>query len=90
MYLPSGVVTAPVLDGLNDFEPPVMDMSFATQALAVHWVVTNKKALDTSVHQVPKTVEDHIATLKLASMEIKCDRLTPEQKKYLSSWEFGT
>ncbi len=68
----------------------VMDMSFATQALAVHWVITNKKALDTRVHQVPKTVEDHIATLKLASMGIKCDRLTPEQKKYLSSWEFGT
>ena len=68
----------------------VMDMSFATQALAVHWVVTNKKALDTRVHQVPKTVEDQIATLKLSSMGIKCDRLTPEQKKYLSSWEFGT
>lgn len=68
----------------------VMDMSFATQALAVHWVVTSKKALDTRVHQVPKTVEDNIATLKLASMGIKCDRLTPEQKKYLSSWEFGT
>ena len=68
----------------------VMDMSFATQALAVHWVVTNKKVLDTRVHQVPKTVEDNIATLKLASMGIKCDRLTPEQKKYLSSWEFGT
>ncbi len=68
----------------------VMDMSFATQALAVHWVVTNKKALDTRVHQVPKTIEDNIATLKLASMGIKCDKLTPEQKKYLSSWEFGT
>jgi adenosylhomocysteinase len=68
----------------------VMDMSFATQALAVHWVITNKKALDTRVHQVPKAVEDQIATLKLSSMGIKCDRLTPEQKKYLSSWEFGT
>lgn len=68
----------------------VMDMSFATQALAVHWVVSSKKALDTRVHQVPKTVEDNIATLKLSSMGLKCDRLTPEQKKYLSSWEFGT
>ena len=68
----------------------VMDMSFATQALAVHWVITNKKALDTRVHQVPKAIEDQIATLKLSSMGIKCDRLTPEQKKYLSSWEFGT
>jgi adenosylhomocysteinase len=68
----------------------VMDMSFATQALAVYWVVTNKKALDVRVHQVPKSIEDNIATLKLSSMGIKCDRLTPEQKKYLSSWEFGT
>ena len=68
----------------------VMDMSFATQALAVHWVITNKKGLDTRVHQVPKALEDQIATLKLSSMGIKCDRLTPEQKKYLSSWEFGT
>jgi len=68
----------------------VMDMSFATQALAVHWVVTTKKALEVQVHNVPKAIEDQIATLKLASMGIKCDRLTPEQKKYLSSWEFGT
>ena len=68
----------------------VMDMSFATQALAVHWVVTTKKALDVQVHNVPKAIEDQIATLKLASMGLKCDRLTPEQKKYLSSWEFGT
>jgi adenosylhomocysteinase len=39
---------------------------------------------------VPKEVEEQVATLKLASMGIKFDRLTPEQKQYLASWEFGT
>jgi len=68
----------------------VMDMSFATQALAVHWVVENKKPLAARVHLVPKAVEDKVATLKLASMGIRCDRLTGEQKRYLTSWESGT
>jgi adenosylhomocysteinase len=68
----------------------VMDMSFATQALAVHWVVENKKPLDAHVHLVPKAVEEKVATLKLASMGIRCDRLTAEQKRYLTSWEAGT
>jgi adenosylhomocysteinase len=68
----------------------VMDMSFATQALAVQWVVENKKPLGASVHLVPKAVEEKVATLKLASMGIRCDRLTAEQKKYLTSWESGT
>jgi len=68
----------------------VMDMSFATQALAVLWVMENKKPLDTRVHLVPKAVEEKVATLKLASMGIRCDRLTAEQKRYLTSWEAGT
>jgi adenosylhomocysteinase len=68
----------------------VMDMSFATQALAVHWVVEDKKPLDARVHMVPKAVEEKVATLKLASMGIRCDRLTAEQKRYLTSWEAGT
>ena len=68
----------------------VMDMSFATQALAVKWVVDNKKQMDPCVHPVPKAVEERVATLKLASMGIRCDHLTVEQKRYLASWEFGT
>lgn len=68
----------------------VMDMSFATQALAVEWVVKNKKPLDSHVHLVPKEIEDQVATLKLRSMDIYVDRLTAEQKRYLASWEFGT
>jgi adenosylhomocysteinase len=68
----------------------VMDMSFATQALTVRWAVENGKKLDRRVHLVPKAVEEQVATLKLASMGIRFDRLTAEQKRYLGSWEFGT
>jgi adenosylhomocysteinase len=68
----------------------VMDMSFATQALTVRWAAENGHKLDHRVHLVPKEVEDQVATLKLASMGIKFDRLTSAQKHYLASWEFGT
>lgn len=70
----------------------VMDMSFATQALMTEWVAKHgrPKRLEAKVHDVPKAIEDRVATLKLASMAIKIDRLTAEQKKYLSSWEQGT
>lgn len=68
----------------------VMDMSFATQALSVQWAVSNGQPLPPLVHAVPKEVEEQVATLKLASMGIRCDRLTAEQKRYLASWEFGT
>ena len=72
--------------------PAVMDMSFATQALMTEWVAKNGREdrLDVKVHDVPKAIEDRVATLKLASMSIKIDRLTAEQEKYLRSWEQGT
>jgi adenosylhomocysteinase len=68
----------------------VMDMSFATQALASEWAVKNRKHLTPQVYDVPKAVEDWVAQLKLASMGIKIDRLTKQQEKYLSSWDVGT
>jgi adenosylhomocysteinase len=68
----------------------VMDMSFATQALASEWAVKNRDKLTPQVYEVPKTVEDWVATLKLASMGIRIDRLTDEQEKYLTSWNVGT
>lgn len=68
----------------------VMDMSFATQALTVRWVIENGRKLASQVHSVPKAVEDEVATLKLASMGVRIDRLTLEQKRYLTSWEQGT
>ncbi|MBN2407925.1 MAG: adenosylhomocysteinase, partial [Elusimicrobia bacterium] len=68
----------------------VMDMSFSTQALAAGFVVKNRKKLKNAVYNVPADIEAKVAKLKLGSMGIKIDSLTPEQKKYLNSWSMGT
>ncbi len=68
----------------------VMDMSFANQALCAEYVVQKGKTLKKTVYGVPQEIDQEIARLKLASMGIKIDALTAEQKKYLSSWEMGT
>lgn len=68
----------------------VMDMSFANQALAAEYVVQNYKNLKSRVYAVPDKIDMMIAVLKLKSMGVAIDRLTPEQRKYLSSWEMGT
>ncbi len=68
----------------------VMDMSFSNQALCAEFIVKNKGRLETKVYPVPKQIDDKIALLKLKSMNIKIDRLTSQQRKYLSSWELGT
>ena len=68
----------------------VMDMSFAAQALATEWSIKNKGKLEHRVYQVPKEVDEWVATLKLQTMGITIDTLTAEQKKYLDSWEMGT
>ncbi len=68
----------------------VMDMSFATQALASEWAVKNRKKLTPQVYNVPKAVEDWVASLKLTSMGIRIDRLSQEQERYLTSWNVGT
>jgi len=68
----------------------VMDMSFATQSLATEWVAKNAGKLEVKVYDVPAEIEDWVARLKLKSMNIKMDKLTAEQKKYLASWEMGT
>jgi adenosylhomocysteinase len=68
----------------------VMDMSFATQALASEWAVKNQNTLTPKVYEVPSAVENWVAKLKLASMGIRIDSLTKDQEKYLSSWAHGT
>jgi len=68
----------------------VMDMSFATQALATEWVIKNAEQLTAKVYNVPDEIEDWVARLKLESMNIQIDELTEQQKEYLSSWELGT
>jgi adenosylhomocysteinase len=70
--------------------PSVMDMSFATQALATEFCVRNKGKLKPAVHVVPAEVEQFVACHKLASMGIQIDQLTAEQKRYMSGWEQGT
>jgi len=68
----------------------VMDMSFANQALSVEYMVRNHGALSNTVHLVPEAIDREIARLKLASSGARIDRLTPEQRDYLASWEMGT
>ncbi len=68
----------------------VMDMSFAVQALATEWSIKNRSELSNKVHEVPKSVDEWVAALKLESMGISIDKLTTLQKKYLSSHDMGT
>ncbi len=68
----------------------VMDMSFANQALCLEYMVKNRESLETRVHPVPEEIDKQVARLKLNSMDINIDSLTPEQKEYLASWEQGT
>ena len=68
----------------------VMDMSFANQALCVEYIVKNHENLEKKVYSVPEEIDKEVARLKLKAMGIKIDTLTPEQEKYLSSWEEGT
>jgi adenosylhomocysteinase len=70
--------------------PSVMDMSFATQALATEYCVQNKGKLGNKVYTVPVELEQFVARQKLASMGITIDQLTAEQKRYMSGWEQGT
>ena len=68
----------------------VMDMSFANQALCAEYIAAEHKNLEKKVYSVPQHIDQEIARLKLASMNVEIDTLTPEQEKYLSSWEMGT
>jgi adenosylhomocysteinase len=68
----------------------VMDMSFANQALAAEWVLAQKGALEPKVYDVPHDIDAEIARLKLETMGVVIDTLTPEQVEYLSSWTVGT
>ncbi|HKT70294.1 MAG TPA: adenosylhomocysteinase [Terriglobales bacterium] len=68
----------------------VMDMSFANQALSVEYLVKNYNQLQRVVYAVPEDLDKRVARMKLESMGIKIDRLTPEQEEYLASWSEGT
>jgi len=68
----------------------VMDMSFANKALAAEYLAKNHKSLEKKVYPVPEDLDKKVARLKLESMGVKIDKLTPEQEEYLASWSEGT
>jgi adenosylhomocysteinase len=68
----------------------VMDMSFANQALGAEWMIKNGNKLEKRVYAVPANLDREIARLKLKSMGNSIDKLTPNQKHYLASWDIGT
>ena len=68
----------------------VMDMSFANQALSAEYLVLQEQRLPVAVHTVPREIDQEVARLKLAAMNITIDTLTEEQERYLASWQEGT
>jgi adenosylhomocysteinase len=68
----------------------VMDMSFANQALCAEYLAANAEKLEKAVYPVPKEIDREVARIKLDAMRVNIDRLTPEQEKYLASWDEGT
>jgi adenosylhomocysteinase len=67
----------------------VMDMSFANQALCAEHIAKTAR-MPPKVYAVPREIDEAVADLKLKAMGVKIDKLTPEQQKYLSTWEMGT
>jgi adenosylhomocysteinase len=68
----------------------VMDMSFANQALSAEFISKNHQKFAKQVYPVPEDIDKEIARLKLAAMQVEIDTLTPEQEKYLASYDLGT
>jgi len=68
----------------------VMDMSFANQALAAEYLVKHADTLEKRVYEVPREIDAEIARLKLSSLAVNIDTLTPEQAEYLAGWKAGT
>jgi adenosylhomocysteinase len=67
-----------------------MDMRIADQALSCEFMVKNYQTLEKKVYRVPEELDKRVAKLKLESMGIKIDKLTPEQEEYLAGWSEGT
>ncbi|UCD93137.1 MAG: adenosylhomocysteinase [Methanobacteriota archaeon] len=68
----------------------IMDMSFSIQALCARYLAENYKKLKNKVYDVPRSIDDMVAKIRLKSWGIKIDKLSPEQKDYLSGWSEGT
>lgn len=78
------------LSGAEGHPSEVMDMSFSNQALVAEWLKKEGENLEPKVYKVPEKIDNEIARLKLNALGVKIDKLTLEQKRYLSSWQEGT
>lgn len=68
----------------------VMDMSFCNQALSAEYLAKKSSTLKPKVYSVPEHIDQNIARLKLKSIGVNIDTLTPSQETYLHSWKIGT
>ncbi len=78
------------LSGAEGHPASVMDMSFANQALCAEYMVQKAAEMAPDCYVVPDEIDSRIAEVKLATLGVEIDTLTPEQEKYLHSWEMGT
>ena len=78
------------LSGAEGHPASVMDMSFANQALCAEYMVTHASELTPDCYDVPEDIDAEIARVKLETLNVAIDELTPEQIKYMNSWEMGT
>ena len=62
--------------------PEIMDLSFSNQLLSILYITKNYKNLGKELHQVPQTIDDHVAHAALSSFGIKIDKLSREQVDY--------
>src|SRR5713101_1907952 len=85
-----GYPVMPMAPAAEGHPATVMDMSFANQALSAEYMVKHGRSLEKKVYGVPRDIDLEIARLKLASMDVQIDELTPAQEEYLSSWTHGT
>ena len=78
------------LSGAEGHPASVMDMSFANQALCSEYMITQAKNMTPDCYDVPENIDQSIAALKLATLNVEIDTLTPQQIKYMNSWDMGT
>ncbi|MBO4408778.1 MAG: adenosylhomocysteinase [Clostridiales bacterium] len=66
----------------------IMDMSFALQAQSARYIASQKEKLPIDVYQTPEVIDNRVSEILLETKGIKIDKLTPEQERYINSWDF--
>jgi len=66
--------------------PEVMAQSFSNQILSILYILKNHKKIGNKIINVPEEIDKQVAIDALKAMDVKIDKLTPEQVKYMNSW----